>query len=852
MKKLFRSITAASLIIALSLRPVADASTQAPQAEARRPMVGAYDSAQLNGIVFITSDQNIFGLRFLTYRPGVAIEETPRSYDFGHCAPDGSYAQLSWRPSYDEKTSFTLRWSRVGDTAVVGRLTAPANTRVAIEAYRPWNDQRRDTGWTAFSTQEDYRTIFGEQINSQKTKLPLRNFLLQTDRLGAGGADYSDPQSMRDILVKEGHARQPGSSGSGQTGARPSDREVNRHAVISFDSGQNSSNGAAPESPHSIGFVAMIGDDFSAMQAVSTTLLQRLNAGVLDQEEKKYESSRVKSGGGLGESFSVLSRVLNWSRVYLPEKQIEFATLGRRNDRDPRNAPLGWDSFFNALVSSLINYGSSSATVRALLEGLSPDGRVPLRRYMQTPRRDEVISTTGRSMPPIGALTVWKIYLTTQDLNFLAWAYPRLRQWNDWWISDRGDGQAWRDGNSDGLLEWGFDAELEQGQLGARAMSNAAKQRLAFSESGLEERPQWLNNTTNSGQPVAQPEQGDEARYNDKARTLEYSTVGLNALYALDVEILMMMANELGLPAEADKWRFRYDQIKKNVNEKLWSEEDGLYLNRHWDGRFSRRLSPENFYPLLAGLADEDRAKRMMTTLLDPKKFWGEYPLPSISRDDADFIAAVPGRGAIWAPMNYLVYLGLKRMGYNDEAAELARKNLSIARILLDKSGKPDDLFSSLDGRPLNDRPEEDGAPPKTYFFGLMAWPAVEELINTDVTTGLTFGSVNPIEESQLERITILGAKLDVISGPKRTIVRRNGAVEIECEAPVRLRAYHSADRAIGFVIEAKDRAHIQIPASEGRKVTVSVNDKVIGSTSPGATATFKVSAGMHKVLIVK
>src|SRR5262249_29761033 len=131
MEKLFRSITAASLIIALSLRPGAGAPVQAPQTEARRVIAGAYDSAQLNGIVFITNDQNIFGLRFLTYRQGVAIEETPRSYEFGACASDGSYAQLSWRPSFDVKTSFTLRWSRVGDTAIVGRLSAPPNTRVA-------------------------------------------------------------------------------------------------------------------------------------------------------------------------------------------------------------------------------------------------------------------------------------------------------------------------------------------------------------------------------------------------------------------------------------------------------------------------------------------------------------------------------------------------------------------------------------------------------------------------------------------------------------------------------------------------------------------------------------------------
>jgi hypothetical protein len=53
-------------------------------------------------------------------------------------------------------------------------------------------------------------------------------------------------------------------------------------------------------------------------------------------------------------------------------------------------------------------------------------------------------------------------------------------------------------------------------------------------------------------------------------------------------------------------------------------------------------------------------------------------------------------------------------------------------------------------------------------------------------------------------------------------------------------------------VIEAKERAQIMVPASKGRKITVSVDDKVLGSASTGVAATFKVREGSHKVLIVK
>jgi hypothetical protein len=718
--------------------------------------------------------------------------------------------------------------------------------RVAIEAYRPWGDLRSDASWTAFSAQDDRRTIFGEQVHSQKEKPPLRNFLVRADRAAGGAADYSDAPAMRRTLAREGHVQQ--SSG------RQEDREVSRFAALSFDLSQNPSANSA----NSVGFIAMVGDDFKTMEAEAEKLLQKSIAETLDQAEKNYEAVGASSNGALGDSFEILSRTLGWSRSYLPEKNIEYIAINREVGRNPRNQALSWDTFFTGAMAALLDGATAAATLRLLLEGQTPDGRVPLRRYLQNPQRDEAAVTAGRSMPPIGALCVWKAYLTTHDLGFLAWAYPRLRDWNYWWFADRGDGQGWRDGNGDGLLEWGFDAELEHGQLGARTMSNSAKQKLAFSESGLDDRPQWLSgqsvmaDTSNSNPAQPQMLPSDEARYNDQTRTLEYSTVGLNALYALDTEILMMMAQELGLPLESDKWQIRYEQIKRVFNEKLWSEEDGMYLNRHWDGRFSRRLSPENFYPLLAGLADEERTKRMMQTLLDPQKFWGEQALPSISRDDAAFSGKTIGRGAIWAPMNYLVYLGLKRYGMHNEAAELARKNLVVTRAALEKGGRFYDQYSSADGRPVGEKGDEDGDAQKSYFFGLMLWPAIEELISADVWTGLSFGSLAVKEESRVERVSFSGVKFDVILGPKRTVVRRDGKIEVECELPARLRAYRSNDRAIAFVLEAKERAHILVPAAEGRKITVSVDDKVLGSTSAGAAASFKVSAGMHKILIVK
>jgi hypothetical protein len=806
-----------------------------------RILVGAYDPAHINGLVFIGNDQNFFGIRFLVYRPGVGVEESPQLFEFGPHAADGSYAGVSWRAQFDDKNQANLRWSRLSKTTVIGRLTAPTTVRVAMEVYRPWSAATGDESRATFLAQPDRRTILGEQVQNQKSASLLRRFVLRTDRTADGAASYETTEALRRMLLKEGHAQQT---------SQPEKPGLHHHAALSFDLAQD----------QSFSFIAMVGDNFDGMEREADKLLQKPVAESLDQAGKNYDSTRTMSSGAIGESFEAINRLVNWNRFYNPEKQIEYVTIHRLPKAQRTSPPisdqfsslrgnvLSWDTLFTATLAAMVDAGSAKSTIRAVLEGQMPDGRMPLRRHLQNQPRVEPAILAGRSMPPIGALCVWKVYLATNDLGLIAWAYPRLLQWNEWWLTNRSDGQAWRDGNGDGLLEWGFDAELEHGALGARNIQNSVKLKLAFSESGLDDRPQWANGEeirTNSANPAI-PQ--NEVKYNDGTHTLEFSPVALNALYALDTEILLLMARELGLSAETDKLQVRYERIRNSINQKLWSEEDGLYLNRHWDGRFSRRLSLENFYPLIAGLADEERAKRMMKTLIDPKKFWGEQPLSFIPRDDPAFLANSAGRGAIWSLTNYLVYAGLRRYGFHDEAALLARKSTVFARTSWENGGKFYDHYSSLDGRGI----EENKDAQDTSFDGLMFWAGIEELISGDLWAGMSVGSLSVTEESRIERLAYSGTSFDVTLGPKRTLLLRGGKIELECEGPVRLRAYRVTDHAVSFAIETKERVRILVPAVEGRKITVSIDEKVLGSTSPGAAASFRVPEGNHKVVIVK
>ncbi len=91
------------------------------------------------------------------------------------------------------------------------------------------------------------------------------------------------------------------------------------------------------------------------------------------------------------------------------------------------------------------------------------------------------------------------------------------------------------------------------------------------------------------------------------------------------------------------------------------------------------RLSPTNFYPMLAHAATPDQAKEMIEKhLLNSKEFWGEWVIPSITRNDPAFHDQDYWRGRIWGPMNYLVYLGLANYDDAKTRQEFAQKSYKL------------------------------------------------------------------------------------------------------------------------------------------------------------------------------
>jgi neutral trehalase len=254
------------------------------------------------------------------------------------------------------------------------------------------------------------------------------------------------------------------------------------------------------------------------------------------------------------------------------------------------------------------------------------------------------------SEPPVGAITVLGLYQQFHDRWFLADTFEPLLSWNRWWDNHR---------QTQGYLAWGDDAKTNPTNLddGFRETRQGA-----VYESGLDNSPMY-----------------DGAVYDPKSHLLEIADVGLMSLYIADCDALAQIADVLGKPAETRELRDRSARYRASLAN-LWSEQDGIFLNKDLaTGQFSRRLSPTNFYPLLARAATPAQAQAMIQKhLLNPQEFWGRWIIPSIARDDPAFADQDYWRGRIWGPMNYLVYLGLRNYDTPETRRDFARKSYDL------------------------------------------------------------------------------------------------------------------------------------------------------------------------------
>ncbi|RMD77546.1 MAG: hypothetical protein D6820_11395, partial [Lentisphaerae bacterium] len=356
---------------------------------------------------------------------------------------------------------------------------------------------------------------------------------------------------------------------------------------------------------------------------VSVAEAEALMRAAKEQWEKAYAGYPEP----LREPVMAMHSCLAWDTVYDPESDSPLTPVSRIwNVGWGGYVLFCWDTYFAALMMAHGDPELAVHNLNCITATVDQCGFVP--NYAATGG----VRSWDRSQPPVGSLAAWWIYSLHGDMSILETHFSRFLRWNRWWHEKR---------SRDGFLCWGSNPNPGKYRHydTNRSIGNAQG---AIFESGLDNSPMY-----------------DEARFDAASSLLLIADVGLMGLYCFDCELLERMAQVLGKHEVAEELRTRRSTYMEKLRE-LWNDNAGIFQNFDLARDcFSPRLSPTNFYPLLASVATVEQVERMVKEhFYNPAEFWGEWIIPSIARNDPGYPDQSYWRGRIWGPMNFLVYLG--------------------------------------------------------------------------------------------------------------------------------------------------------------------------------------------------
>ena len=370
---------------------------------------------------------------------------------------------------------------------------------------------------------------------------------------------------------------------------------------------------------------------------------------MLSDAEARLSAEGRRIYGEHYDSYNAMSTALCWNNIYDPSIRRVITPVSRIWSSEWfGSSDFGgftlfcWDAYFASMMLSAVDKDLAYANAMEMTLALTESGFVPNCYYSNG------FKSRDRSQPPVGSLALWTLYRNHGDKWLLALAYDNLLAWNNWWVNSRTDDGLICPGSSPYEKVSYFRSEYEQNN---RYASNL--------ETGLDNSPMY-----------------DGVRFDDEKHLLAQQDVGLTSLFIMDCDYLSKIAAELGRKEDAKMLDERATLYRMSL-QSFWDGGTGFYYNRSAiDGKLNRRIAPTSFYPMLANAPTPQQADSMVRKhLLNPDEFWGEFVIPSISRNDPSFNDNEYWRGRIWAPLNLLVYLGLRNYDFPDVTREFSEKS---------------------------------------------------------------------------------------------------------------------------------------------------------------------------------
>jgi len=268
------------------------------------------------------------------------------------------------------------------------------------------------------------------------------------------------------------------------------------------------------------------------------------------------------------------------------------------------------------------------------------------------------------SQAPLLAWGMERVYLRTHDLELLRVGVPHLEAFHDWYWRER-------DLRNVGLVCVGsYSGDVQH-----------ARYETYDSEVDLDD----LRLTKH----LIRKGQSEGAWYGDIC-------IPANTSYLLLSEAsLARMAGIIGDRGMARRRRRLLRKGSAAMRKHMWDSDQGCFLSVHRDSLEKIPVATiGGLVPLMAGIPTKQQAACMAQVIAGPN--WATpLPVPTVNRQNPNFVSNSYWRGDVWPGPNYQVAAGLATYGYRDLAAHIADTTLDNAiRVGISEH------YDSLTGKP--------------------------------------------------------------------------------------------------------------------------------------------------------
>ena len=270
------------------------------------------------------------------------------------------------------------------------------------------------------------------------------------------------------------------------------------------------------------------------------------------------------------------------------------------------------------------------------------------------------------SKPALAAWAVWEVYKVTEDKEFLKEMYPKLKEYHNWWYTNR-------DFDKNGIAEYG-------GMV--HRLNNTSEEIIlaAAWESGMDNAVRFDVEGYGVDDEGVKVLENKDLKGNLIGYSINQESVDLNSFLYAEKIYLSNMAEVLELPKEKKEYLKSAKKVKEYVNKNMFDEETGYYYDLQIGENGNKKLlvnrgkGTEGYIPLWANLSTKKEAKRVVENIMDKNVMNTYLPFPTSAKDNPKYNPVKYWRGPVWLDQAYFGIIGLNNYGYKKEAQDLSIK----------------------------------------------------------------------------------------------------------------------------------------------------------------------------------